>query len=177
MKKMTKGAIVTGLGVALLLGGGGTLAVWNAEAVSTAGTIAAGDLNMDLGAVRWSSDKSGTIEEISQYRPVPGEELTFEQDLNITLEGDELKATVSTNAKEYGLGKDVSVAIPQLEHAGKTLPTANVLTPEIVENDKTVTAKTTFTFEDYENQGRSGAGVTHKLENVQYVLTQLAPTK
>ena len=29
MNKMAKGAIATGLGVALLIGGGGTLAIWN----------------------------------------------------------------------------------------------------------------------------------------------------
>jgi alternate signal-mediated exported protein len=177
MKKMTKGAIVTGLGVALLLGGGGTLAVWNHSVDTEPGAITAGDLNMKPGDVRWTSNMSDGAIDISQYRPVPGETLTFEQDLNITLKGDELKATVSTNAKEYGFGDDVSVSVPELEHGGKILPTANVLTPENVEGDNTVTAKTTFRFENYENQGRSGADATHKLKAVQYVLTQQAPTK
>ena len=48
MKNSTliKGTAAIAVGAALLLGGGGTLANWNAEANQTPGTIVAGDLNV-----------------------------------------------------------------------------------------------------------------------------------
>ncbi|GAA3326839.1 MULTISPECIES: alternate-type signal peptide domain-containing protein [Paeniglutamicibacter] len=49
MNKMTKGALATGLDVALLLGGGGTLAVWNKSVAEPAGTITSGDLELTAG--------------------------------------------------------------------------------------------------------------------------------
>lgn len=46
MKKLTKGTIAAGVGVALLLGGGTTLAYWN-DSVNMAGsTIQAGNLQL-----------------------------------------------------------------------------------------------------------------------------------
>jgi alternate signal-mediated exported protein len=96
MKSMTKGAVVTTLGVALLLGGGGTLAVWNAEQNAKAGTIAAGDLNLQAGTGQWSSNLTGTIKNVSDYRIIPGEVLTYKQPVTITMDGNSaLRARLS----------------------------------------------------------------------------------
>jgi alternate signal-mediated exported protein len=48
MKNSTlmKGSAAIALGAALLLGGGGTLANWNAAVSQTPGTVVAGDLNV-----------------------------------------------------------------------------------------------------------------------------------
>jgi alternate signal-mediated exported protein len=43
---LVKGTAAIAVGAALLLGGGGTLANWNAEATAAPGTIVSGDLNV-----------------------------------------------------------------------------------------------------------------------------------
>ncbi|REE03715.1 alternate-type signal peptide domain-containing protein [Citricoccus muralis] len=170
MKKMTKGAIVTGLGVALLLGGGGTLAVWNADATSQPGSIVAGDLDLAAGEGQWRSNLSGSIQDISAYRVIPGETLTYSQDLDITLLGDEIKATLATDGVTPANGfvpADVNVSEPVLSTG------SNVLTEE--NNGDTVTATTTFQFVDRPDQGRSSVGKTFAFGDVSYVLTQREP--
>jgi alternate signal-mediated exported protein len=168
MKKMTKGALVTGLGVALLLGGGGTLAVWNDSAASTPGAIVAGDLDLQAGTAIWKDSKGETVD-IASYRVVPGETLTYTQDLGITLVGNKIQAEVTTNGVAKSLGNDVTVTAPVLDNANQTLTQAD--------NGKTVKATTTFTFRDRGlEQKQSGVKETYNLDQVQYVLTQKAPS-
>ncbi len=50
MNKNAKAAIAVGAGVVLLLGGGGTLALWNTSADLNAGTVESGTLKMAVGA-------------------------------------------------------------------------------------------------------------------------------
>lgn len=92
---MTKGAIVTAAGVMLLVGGGGTLAVWNVQQDAAAGTVASGDLNLVAGAGAWTvAGQAGPID-IDTYRIVPGDTLTYTQTLDITLDGDNISANLS----------------------------------------------------------------------------------
>lgn len=101
MKKMTKGAIVTGLGVALLLGGGGTLATWNAEQSVGAGKIMSGNLSLTvLHKDPWTSNITGSTVLMSAdddtliHKIVPGEELTYEQQIVVGMEGEGMEALV-----------------------------------------------------------------------------------
>lgn len=168
MKKMTKGAIVTGLGVALLLGGGGTLAVWNDSVDSTPGSIVAGDLDLQADSAVWKNGKNEEIN-ISTYRVVPGETLTFTQDLGVTLKGDRIEAEITTNGVAQNLGADVTVSAPVIDQPKQTLNKDD--------DGKTVKATTTFKFLDRGmEQEQSGTQQNYTLANVQYVLTQKAPT-
>jgi alternate signal-mediated exported protein len=175
MKKMTKGAIVTGLGVALLLGGGGTLAVWNDSADSTAGGIVAGDLELtDQQTGVWKSNVTGaTISNIGSYKVVPGETLTYTQDLTVKLLGDQMVATLGHQGAgvDGGFGNNVTVSEPVLTNAkGKILPTT-----ELKQADSgKVTATTTFVFKA-ETKDRDSVNATYNLGGVSYVLKQTAP--
>lgn len=95
MNKMTKGAIVTAAGVMLLVGGGGTLAVWNVQQDAKAGTVAAGDLNLEAGAGVWTVAGQAEPIDIDAYRIVPGDTLTYTQTVDITLDGDNISANLS----------------------------------------------------------------------------------
>jgi alternate signal-mediated exported protein len=95
MNKMTKGALATGLGVALLVGGGGTLAVWNAEATKTAGTIVAGNMTLDAGEGKWTN-VNGKDVDLAEYKVVPGDVLTFTQPVTVGMTGDLLEAALTT---------------------------------------------------------------------------------
>ena len=94
MNKLTKAGIATAAGIALLMGGAGTLAYWNDSANLTGGAITAGTLsiNTPVPAGTWSSDKTGAIANIANYKVVPGEKLTYTTTVGVTVVGDALKA-------------------------------------------------------------------------------------
>lgn len=110
MNKMTKGAIAGGIGVALLLGGAGTLAYWNDSAsLSAPGTITAGNLAIAAPATAPASDgwkvtngtiSNQTVADISTFKIVPGDSLTYTKTLNVTATGNNIRAkvTLGTNA-------------------------------------------------------------------------------
>ena len=181
MNKMAKGALATGVGVALLLGGGGTLAVWNQTVSANAGTIAAGDLKLKAETGVWTSNLSGEIENINLYKIVPGEALTYTQELGVTLKGDRMAATLGTSGDPIATfgPNDVSYTGPVFTNEdGEALPTVTTegrTTAQLTPADTgTVTATATFTFKDVD--GRKSAEATAQLSNIEYVLTQKVPT-
>ncbi|MFZ3417171.1 alternate-type signal peptide domain-containing protein [Arthrobacter sp. 3Tela_A] len=178
MNKMAKGALATGVGVALLLGGGGTLAVWNQSVEANAGTIAAGDLNLQPktdSTNGWYNGAGTKIEDIAAYRIVPGETLTYKHLLDITLVGAEMKADLSvTGLPTTGVFANNAVIGPVTVMKGNVDVLADAeITPA---EAGTVTASSTFTFKE-ETGGRTNVGASADLGNVSFKLEQIAPTK
>ncbi|MCC2594706.1 alternate-type signal peptide domain-containing protein [Tessaracoccus sp. OS52] len=176
MNKMIKGAVVSGVGVALLLGGGGTLAVWNSAQESSAGQIVAGDLNLEAGAGSWKSNLSGAISDISTYRVIPGETLTYTQPLTVTLVGDELEATLKVTGASANNGftaANVAISEPTLANSA-----GDVLASTVLDEDspETVTASTSFTFKST-TTGRDSVNATYDFAAIGYLLEQLAPSE
>lgn len=173
MKKMTKGAIVTGLGVALLLGGGGTLAVWNDTAVSQAGTIAAGDLALKAKDGVWTDAADQTIN-IATYKVVPGDKLTYTQKVTPTLDGDKLNAKLTVTGDAAILAhnsQEITVSKPTLKNVNGTVQPDTVLTK--ADNGKEVTASTTFTFSKDATANKKS---TWDFSSIGYLMEQQAPT-
>ena len=124
MKKMTKGAIVTGLGVALLLGGGGTLATWNMDKSANAGTIQSGKMTLNVTEESpWSSKITGQ-KVATDHKIIPGEVLTYNQDVVVGKDGEGLRAAL----KVIGISKIV-------QGADGTNSFGNTLTPVISVKD------------------------------------------
>ncbi|WP_440711475.1 alternate-type signal peptide domain-containing protein [Herbiconiux sp. YIM B11900] len=96
MNKLTKAAIAGAAGIALLLGGAGTFAFWNSSAAISGGTITAGDLKVvnDGTAGVWKDQANNTIN-IATYKIVPGDVLTYTDDLTVTAVGNHLTATLA----------------------------------------------------------------------------------
>jgi len=89
MNKLVKGSIAAAAGIALLMGGAGSLAYWNDSATVNAGTVTSGVLDVNTGtAGSWSP---------SIAKIVPGDTVTYTQQLTLVATGDNLKATVSSN--------------------------------------------------------------------------------
>lgn len=88
MNKLTKATIAGATGIALLLGGAGSLAYWNATTSFTAGTITAGTLEITPGAGSWDRDIAHVV---------PGDSLVYTKTFEITAVGDRIAAEVSTN--------------------------------------------------------------------------------
>lgn len=100
MNKLVKGAVATAAGVALLMGGAGTFALWNTSAAVSAGSVASGTLTIATnGAGTWkdiSPDRTATsIPTIANWKIVPGDKLEFTQNINVVATGNNLLANLS----------------------------------------------------------------------------------
>ena len=168
-----------GVGAALLLGGGGTLASWNASQNSSAGIIAAGDLNLVAKDATWTSDKSGDITakmKAGAYKVVPGEKLTYTQRMDVTLSGDRISASLTatgpTNGDANGAGgfneKNVGVSVISLKKGGAAV--ANPLTSTVTD----VEASVTFEFKA-DTANRDSANAKYNFNSVAFTLAQNAP--
>lgn len=176
MKNSTiiKGSAAIALGAALLLGGGGTLANWNASATATPGTIVAGDLNVENNVAGKWTDRAGNPVTISTYTVVPGDKLTYSQDLVVTLKGDKMAAQIATtgiNKGGVGFADSVIVSEPVLTMGDASVP--NRLTP--TGDAQTVTATITFEFKAA-TTGRTDVGATYDFNDVGFTLTQVNST-
>jgi alternate signal-mediated exported protein len=103
MNKLAKGAIAGAAGIALLMGGAGTLAYWNdsADVLSANQQISSGDLTVvpaPAAAVwtvkPWNGTASGTaqtIADISTFKMVPGDLVEYAKSVTVTAVGTTLK--------------------------------------------------------------------------------------
>ncbi|MCC3292061.1 MULTISPECIES: alternate-type signal peptide domain-containing protein [unclassified Arthrobacter] len=169
---MAKGALAIGIGSAMLLGGGGTLAVWNDSEKANAGTIVSGDLDVTAAAGKWTN-KAGTEIDITKYKVVPGDELTFTQDVSLQLDGDQMKATLVINEDVTNGFTGSAKPVPTLTQGGKTLNAANLTAANDVDTAGVVTAKAVFVF-NKDTGARTDTNASLDLTRVNYVLTQVA---
>lgn len=90
MNKLIKGSIAGAAGIALLLGGAGTLAVWNSSTtLDSAGAITAGTLEIT------GTNGGGWDQNLDLI--VPGDTLTYSETLTLSATGDNLEFAVSDN--------------------------------------------------------------------------------
>jgi len=105
MNKLLKGSIAGAAGIALLLGGAGTFALWNDTAAASGGTVQSGNLSVvlngtsawkdispDAATTTWSPVVVGTT---PADRLVPGDTVTYTQKVDVTATGKNLKANLS----------------------------------------------------------------------------------
>jgi alternate signal-mediated exported protein len=98
MNKIITGAIAGAAGIALLLGGAGTFALWNANASSAASQVSSGTLSL-------SANNDGSWLDITNGRSaainpstalmVPGNTYQFTQTLTVAATGNDLKANLT----------------------------------------------------------------------------------
>lgn len=173
MKNSTliKGSAAIALGAALLLGGGGTLANWNAEATTTPGTIVAGDLNVENNTAGVWKDRNAATINIATYKVVPGDKLTFTQDLTVTLHGNKMAANVATTGVSATNGfTPANVSVSPVALTVGVTPVANPLVASAT--TQTVTATITFEFLS-STSGRVDVTKSYNFNNVAFQLTQV----
>ena len=100
MNKLVKGSIAGAAGIALLLGGAGTLATWNsASTVSAPGSITAGTLDIApaTGALAdgWKLGTGALKTSPTGFKIVPGDIVTYTKTFNVTATGDNLSAEIA----------------------------------------------------------------------------------
>ncbi|MEL4319591.1 alternate-type signal peptide domain-containing protein [Leifsonia sp. YIM 134122] len=101
MNKIIKGSIAGAAGIALLLGGAGTFALWNDSATVDGQNITSGKLSIssvtgggwfaDNGNTDYTDDAPITI---GTYQVIPGKSIYYKGTTTITAEGNGLSATL-----------------------------------------------------------------------------------
>ena len=180
MNKMAKGALAIGVGAALLLGGGGTLAVWNQTQSANAGQIAAGDLELTPQAGVWTN-AYGTVVDldpnntVADYKVVPGDVLTYTQTMNVKLVGDLMKAKLSIQNVPTNTFVAQNVTVENVvvkDAAGEDLNDAIIESSKETPIQK-VTASAKFTFKQ-DTDLRSSTNALADFKNISYKLDQQA---
>lgn len=98
MNKLTKSAIAGAAGIALLLGGAGSLAYWNSSATIAGATINAGTLTI---AANGAATTTYTTGGGAVTLIVPGDSVTVTQNVTVSATGDHLNAKLEID--ETGL--------------------------------------------------------------------------
>ena len=121
MNKLVKGSIAGAAGIALLLGGAGSLALWSDSAALSPTSITSGTLDIAPGTTGTWSPALAKI--------VPGDSTTYTQTYTVTATGDNLDAQLSTNAGTIAntVGATVTTTYAVKDAANATVtPTAGV---------------------------------------------------
>ena len=103
MNKLISGAIAGATGLALLLGGAGTFALWNASTTVNANSVSSGVMTIvPLGTTSWMNKSADVvpasgvaIPSIAAYKIVPGDKVELTQKYTVAATGDNLAATLS----------------------------------------------------------------------------------
>jgi len=104
MNKLVTGAVAGAAGIALLLGGAGTFALWNASTEVNASSVASGTLSLTpSSAGSWTDVTNGrnaalTTAQVAAYKVVPGSKLQFTQPITIAASGTDLRADLTYDA-------------------------------------------------------------------------------
>ncbi len=99
MNKMIKGSVAGATGVALLMGGFGTYALWSDSEQLAQNGVQSGDLTIDT--VAGSYDDANTAaagDWVASDKMVPGDTITYTQTFTVTGTGKNLKGTIKLNA-------------------------------------------------------------------------------
>jgi alternate signal-mediated exported protein len=168
MNKLVKGSIAGAAGIALLLGGAGTFALWNSTATLSAQTITAGTLSLTANGNGVWKQGTTTIDPVS-YRIIPGTTLEYTQTLTVNAVGDGLKANL-TYSGLTATGNLDSLVTKTLA-VTSTSPNATVSgsTIAFTPGTSTVDVKITVTFP---STATTGQNQTLNLNAVTFTLTQ-----
>ena len=106
MKKSMKGTIAIAAGIALLLGGGGSLAYWQGTASTDSATIQTGELSVALtSGATWQVKRGSTTTDITSslasFKMVPGDQVIYTVPFQTKANGTNLTASGTVNWGGY----------------------------------------------------------------------------
>ncbi len=169
MNKLVKGGIAAAAGIALLLGGAGTFALWNSSASLTAPSITAGKLTLTANNDGVWKNGTTTIDPTT-YRVIPGQTLVFTQTLKVDAVGDGIKANLTYS----GLDADGALATYTTETLEVTSSTAVLdgSTLKFTAGTSTVNVKLTVVFPADSVTGVQGQNTELNLSALTFTLQQ-----
>lgn len=154
MKKQTKAAAAAGAGAILLLGGAGSLAYWNDSSTAPGAVISSGTLSLSdcTGGGTWTDVNHGgtVIADITAFRIVPGDQVSYNCATSITATGNNLTATLTANIGAVTGDADLRAALNPTVSAtanGTALPSGTTgvqISPSVATQPIVVTVTMTF---------------------------------
>jgi alternate signal-mediated exported protein len=118
MNRLTKGLIAVSAGTVLLLGGAGSLALWNDAANVDAGDVSSGVLTLDATPGAWAPDLTLWV---------PGDSAVYTTDVSIVAQGDNIAAQLSIDPASVTGDPDLLAALEITMAVGT--PTGGTFTP------------------------------------------------
>jgi len=165
MNKLMKGAVAGAAGIALLLGGAGTFAVWNATASIEGATIKSGNLAITANSAGVWQDGSTPVD-LATYKIIPGKVLTYTQTLDVVADGNDLTATLTNNGVTTSsntiTGLTTSMKVEKVTGTNLTVGGTNGNSISVTNGGTTagqVRATITVTFPSAATAGMSGTAV------------------
>ncbi|MGW6226276.1 alternate-type signal peptide domain-containing protein [Cellulosimicrobium cellulans] len=122
-----KGTVAAAAGVAVLLGGAGTFALWNQSGAISGAATETGTLTADFsGTTSWQDVTPGAgnaIADIAAFRMVPGDILEGTTTVEVTATGENLlvDATLDSTTANLPEGVDATVLLSDGTASGETL--------------------------------------------------------
>lgn len=163
MNKLVKAGIAAAAGIALLMGGAGTLAYWNASADLSAGTISSGHLTLKpVGVGAWDED----LDHI-----VPGDKVTYTGTYALSAVGDNLEVEVGATVPSVS-GFDAITVTSTVTVDGDPIPAGDTVTLAAGEHPVIVSVVVDFPWGDAD-PGDEDQDETIALGDVEVTATQV----
>jgi alternate signal-mediated exported protein len=173
MNKIVKGSIAGAAGIALLLGGAGTFALWNSSTTVNAQSIQSGSLSIVPATVNgvWTA-ANGSVIDPTTYRIIPGQTLTFTQALTVNAVGNGIKANLTwsglTPSGTLNPAVTTALAVTSPSTSTATVNGSNVV---LTAGTSTINVALTVTFPDT-TTGTNGMNSTLDLSTLTFTLAQ-----
>jgi alternate signal-mediated exported protein len=178
MNKIVTGAIAGAAGIALLLGGAGTFALWNASASAGASSISSGTMTLSANNDgKWLDITNGRSASINPATAlmVPGNTYQFTQTLNVAATGQDLKANLTYAAQS--ITGDSGLLAATTKTLAVTSSSANVVAASaantfvVTPSASTSTVNVVFTI-SLPASATTGQGGTLNIGALAFTLTQ-----
>lgn len=175
MNKLVKGSIAGAAGIALLLGGLGSFALWSDSVVVGSETVSSGELKIEKDAVTAPATNGVWSPDLDLI--VPGDELTYTEAFTVTASGDNLHATLTDNMSSIVEGIDGATTSADYTVSTQSAGATSTLTPSagvysFDEGTYSVDVTITVVFDD-QTSGTTGQNSTLELDDIEIFLNQI----
>jgi len=183
MNKLVKGSIAGAAGIALLLGGAGTLATWNSSAaIAAPGSITAGTLDVVAATGSydgWKLGSGSTVSTPAGFKIVPGDTVSYTKTFDVTATGDNLSAVIALGTLAIApvsssKAADTALAAALTKSAVFTVDNKTTTTISPKSGTQEVVVTVTITFPKSATAGAENSSMTGavSLSNFTVTLTQ-----
>lgn len=168
MNKLVKGSIAGAAGIALLLGGAGTLALWNDSSTITPTTVSSGTLTIETGDI--AAEFADGTPFTGSTLVVPGDTINLVQDVTIVAEGDTMLAKLDVNAGPLTSVPGVNFSFSAETASGPFGGDLDLMTAAEAESITSVVITGTF---PASLTGTTGQGISVDLDGISITITQV----
>lgn len=169
MNKLVKGSVAAATGIVLLLGGAGSLALWNDTADITDASVDSGNLTLTATTGTWTGAPAIWV---------PGDEASYTSTITVVATGDNIAADLEIDALALAGGDaelladlDIDFAVVGALPAGVTATAGGYS----INQAGTFTLPVTVTVAFDEGSDNLTQDQVVDLEGLQFLLTQVAP--